>query len=169
MFLGFNNFNEIATYLTKYIGSNATIFIGIVTFLSTFIEQYVYVSSGAIFFLWGLYLIDFSSGVLVSLFITKDFKSKLLPRFLVGLVFGSILIFVCYQAGIHSPIYNYLASIVYAILVGQNLISIFENAGKFGIGSKEFIYFLKDKFSVEALVGKYSKLKTLRKVKSKNE
>tara|TARA_R110001606_G_C15225774_1_gene634558 strand:- start:267 stop:755 length:489 start_codon:yes stop_codon:yes gene_type:complete len=157
MFFGFNSFKEIREYFTKYIGSNATGILTLIALIGNFIEQFIYTSSGAIFFLWALYFTDFLTGIAVAIFIKKDFRSKHFPRFLVGLFFGTVLISISFNAGIYSLIYSYLGSTIYAVLIGQNIISIFENAAKFNVIPNSVILFLKEKISPSALIKRFKK------------
>tara|TARA_R110001606_G_scaffold349457_1_gene499404 strand:- start:5836 stop:6315 length:480 start_codon:yes stop_codon:yes gene_type:complete len=157
MLFGFDSLQQLKEYFTKYAGSNATGILALIALVSNFIEQFIYTSSGAIYFLWALYFLDFLTGVAVAIFIKKDFRSKHFPRFLVGLFFGTVLISISFNAGIYSIIYSYLGSTIYAVLIGQNIISIFENAGKFNVVPNSVIAFLKEKIGVKALIERVKK------------
>ncbi len=164
---GYNNFNEFLSSWLKAITTNFYIKFLLPFFL--FVDAFfawVFVSTGGIYFLILLYVIDFITGIGKAVYFSikirkhknqglevpeyfEDNKliSKKFPRFLLTMLSSVMLLGLLKFAGIHSILFIPLFSIFYAAFVGQQLISITENLSQVGIFSRELYTKLNSKIT----------------------
>ena len=128
--------------------------------------KWIFVSTGGIYFLMVLYVIDFLTGcgkaVYFSLQIRKHKKlglpipnewedkklvSKKFPRFLITMFCSILLLALLQLAGVYSLVFIPLYSIFYAVFTGQQLISIAENLSEVGVVSMGILSKLKKKIT----------------------
>ena len=164
---GFKNMAEVIRCLFRSID---TVFI--TKYLMPFfliidsLFKWIFVSTGGIYFLMALYVIDFLTGfgkaVYFSLQIRKHKKlglpipneleekklvSKKFPRFLITMFCSIILLALLQLAGVYSLVFIPLYSIFYAVFTGQQLISIAENLSEVGVVSMGILSKLKKKIT----------------------
>ncbi len=127
---------------------------------------WIFVSTGGIYFLMALYVIDFLTGIgkaiYFSLKIRKHKKegkpipqawedqklvSKKFPRVLITLFCSILLLALLQLAGTYSLVFVPLYSIFYAVFTGQQLISIAENLSEVGVVSMGILTKLKQKIT----------------------
>lgn len=145
---GITSFKKLISLFFGNAKSITTIALIIITFLTTLIENYIYSSAGAVWFLFSLYGIDWLTGVIKAVKL-RQFNSKNFGRIAVSLVGAVLLLFMAFNAAKYSAIFFWLPSTIYAVLTGQQIISISENLMLIGAIKKNIFHFLSQKFSLE--------------------
>ncbi|WP_339755160.1 phage holin family protein [Algoriphagus aquimarinus] len=164
---GFKNLTELSNCLFKSVDTVliAKYLIPFFLIVDSFFT-WLFVSTGGIYFLMILFVIDFLTGIAKATYYSLKIKklkqqgletpiefedrklvSKKFPRFLITMLCSVMLLALLQFAGVYSLVFIPLYSIFYAVFVGQNLISITENLSEVGVVSAKIVSKLKQKIT----------------------
>lgn len=139
-------FSSVHDYFTSIFGFKNIIVNFVFVFcasLTTFISDYVWDSASAVYFMLFLIGIDAITGV-IKAFKQKTFSSARLPRIAVIMVSYCVLLSIAWNAAVYSMWFKFLPSVVYGMLIGTLILSVFENFAIIGIIDRKLFNTVKD-------------------------
>ncbi len=126
LMLGYENFMDLVSsaFGTSHLALNITG--GFIAAMTTFITQYIWDDSRAIYTLLGIITLDACTGIMRAIK-HKTFSSGRLPRILVIMVLYTGLLSIGWNLAKISPFYGWIPSLLYGGFVTTLIISIIEN------------------------------------------
>lgn len=161
-------FNSPSDFLGTIFGAKAFMFniwLSGVAALTTFITDYVWDSSHAVYALLSLMIFDWVLGVYLSVRATmllrycgdqlseekkieynrRRFSSKKFPRIFVAIIISFWLLSVAWNLSKASLFFVWLPGVIYGGFTGTYVISMWENLTEMGFFSKEILILVKEK------------------------
>jgi len=119
----------------------------------TLLTGYIYDDAIAVWTLWGLYFLDFVTGISCA-WKAGTIKSYRIPRTLVNCVFISALLAASWWMSRSLWIFIPLPAIIIGVTFSTLLISILENLGSLGTLPPSLLKILKERFGVTQIINR---------------
>jgi phage-related holin len=140
--VGFESFNDLLQTIFGLKHKALTFYVASVAATSSFITNYIWDDSSAVYFLVFLLTIDFITGVWKSIKSNK-FCSSRLPRAFVTLLVYCLMLSIGWNAAKYSIMFIWLPGVIYGGLISTLLVSVIENLMELGYLPKELYNKLK--------------------------
>jgi hypothetical protein len=133
--IGFTSLKDFFNTISGYKSIKLNFIIAFLFGVSTFIQNWIYNSAPAIYFMTALLFFDLITGV-IRAFKQRNFTSAKLPRAFVVLLTYCILLSISTQASIYSPYFTFLPGVVYGGILSTLIVSLMENLYQAGFIKK---------------------------------
>jgi hypothetical protein len=154
-YFGFDGLNDFVQHLLGLRTWVANFVIALVAVTTTFITNYVWDDSSAIYTLWGLMMLDWTIGV-YNATVSKTFSSRRFPRMIVYLFLTSCMIAISWWLSKSSALFYFLPALIYGGFCSVYFISLVENFAVLGVLPKSFEKLIHKYFGLKALDKKIS-------------
>lgn len=167
-FLGFESTTDFYQSLFGVKNWAFNVAVGIVGSLTTFILKYMWDDEKAVYTLWIMMLLDWSTGVLKGI-ITKRFVSFKIFRMPLYFLATSLVISLSWWMAKGNLIFLPLPGLVMGGFYSVYFVSLLENMGEIGLLPKPIVRALKNRFGFKTIIAKYSKEQEIKEDKDGEE
>jgi hypothetical protein len=153
---GFIGFSSPLDFFHSLVGAKNWVFNGFTAFiagLASFVTNYIWDDSTAVFTLWSLMLADWATGIIKSC-VNKRFVSFKIWRMPLYFVATSYILHISWYMAKGNAIFSFLPGIVIGGFYSVYFISLLENLGDINLLPKKLVSVLKSKFGLKKLLDK---------------
>ena len=155
-FLGFTSFQDFITTLIGIKTASINAIFAFIAVLTTFITNYIWDDSSAIYTLWALMFADWITGI-VKASRSNNFVSYKVFRMPIYFLTTSFVISISWWLAKSSLLFYPLPGIVFGGFCSVYFFSLLENLGEIGLLPKALVNMLKKRFGLKALFDKFDK------------